>query len=117
MTESFLYSQPVKIRFGADALPKYLGETLDELGCRRAVIVCGRHFEPKARALAARFPQIAGLFSGVEPNPQLSGAVRTAELAREAGADTVIGIGGGSALDTAKFMAPNTPGDASPDDF
>ena len=117
MAEGFLYSQPVKIRFGADALPGGLEETLRELGCRKAVIVCGRHFEPKARALSERFPEIAGIFAGVEPNPQLSGAVKTAEIAREAGADTVIGIGGGSALDTAKFAAAIAPGSASPDDY
>jgi alcohol dehydrogenase len=50
----------------------------------------------------------------VEQNPQLSGIEETVRLCREQEAQAVIGIGGGSSLDTAKFaaaVAPN-PGQA-----
>ena len=117
MTDAFVYAQPVKIRFGADALPSSLDAVLDELGCRKAVIVCGRHFAPKAAALAEAFPRIAGIYSAVGANPQLADAEKAAVLARKTGADTIIGIGGGSAIDAAKFAAAIAPGDASADEY
>lgn len=55
MIGEFLYRQPVEILFGRgrfDALPNLLAEK----GIRRALIVCGSHFAPKAEdALCALF--------------------------------------------------------------
>lgn len=45
------------------------------------------------------------VFSEVGPNPLLSACCRAGTLAREAGADFIVGIGGGSALDAAKAAA------------
>ena len=100
----FIYSQPVKIWFGKGKLAM-LPAVLDELRIEKCVLVCGRHFQAKAEELQAAEKRICGIFSGVEQNPQLSGAMETAALARKARADAVIGIGGGSAIDTAKFAA------------
>ena len=100
----FIYSQPVKIWFGKGKLAK-LPDVLDELGAERCVLVCGQHFRAKAEELQTAEKRICGIFSGVEQNPQLSGAMETAALAKKARADAVIGIGGGSAIDTAKFAA------------
>ena len=113
MANDFIYAQPVKIFFGEGSFERLDG-VLDELKIRGAVLVCGRHFAAEASLLQKKIPQICAVFSDVEPNPQLSGAVRTAELARETGADTILGIGGGSALDSAKFAAAIAPGDADP---
>ena len=110
MIDSFLYSQPVKIWFGAGKFA-LLGEVLEELGCERAVIACGRHFAAEAEKLCQTLPAVQAVFSGVEPNPQLRGAAETARLARAFGADTIIGVGGGSAMDTAKFAAAIALGD------
>ena len=104
MAESFIYAQPVRIFFGEGSFAK-LPDVLDELGSKRCVIACGRHFAPEAEKLRAGTGAIVGVFGAVEQNPQLSGAAETARLCRELGADTVIGIGGGSSLDTAKFAA------------
>lgn len=52
--------------------------------------------------------ELCTVFGGVEQNPQLSGVEETVKLAREHGADAIIGIGGGSAIDTAKFAAAIT---------
>ena len=104
MASEFLYSQPVKIWFGAGQFSK-LGEVLAELGSRACVIACGKHFAPEAEKLRAEIPAVKAVFGGVEQNPQLSGIEETVRLAREHQADTVIGIGGGSSLDTAKFAA------------
>ena len=104
MALEFVYSQPVKIWFGEGQFAR-LGEVLAELGSKSCVIACGRHFAPEAEKLRESLPCVRAVFSGVEQNPQLSGIEETARLAREHGADTVIGIGGGSSLDTAKFAA------------
>jgi alcohol dehydrogenase len=104
MISNFVYSQPVKIFFGAGEFGR-LSERLRELGLGRCIIVCGRHFAPKAEEMCANTPELVGVFGEVEQNPQLSGVVKTAMLAKEKNADAVIGIGGGSAIDTAKFAA------------
>ena len=100
----FIYSQPVKIWFGKGKL-EMLPAVLDELRAEKCVLVCGKHFQAKAEELQEAEKRICGIFSGVEQNPQLSGALETATLAKKVRADAVIGIGGGSAIDTAKFAA------------
>ena len=110
MALDFIYSQPVKIYFGAGTFAK-LGEILSELGLERCVIACGKHFAPTAKAMQEKDPRIAAVFGGVEQNPQLSGVIETARLAREHKADAVIGVGGGSSIDTAKFAAAIALGD------
>lgn len=110
MANNFIYSQPVKIFFGEGKFDD-LGSVLEEMGVERCVIVCGRHFSPKAKALQETDSRIVGVFSGVEQNPQLSGVIETTRLARETKADAVLGVGGGSAIDTAKFAAAIALGD------
>ena len=110
MAHEFVYSQPVKIYFGVGKFAK-LGEVLEELGVERCVIACGKHFAPTAKEMQEKDSRIVAVFGGVEQNPQLSGVVETTRLARETKADAVIGIGGGSAIDTAKFAAAIALGD------
>ena len=112
MVSEFIYSQPVKIYFGPGRFSQ-LGDVLRETGVKRAVIACGRHFAPEAESLADGLPEICGVFGAVEQNPQLSGIAETAALAVERDADAVIGIGGGSSIDTAKFAAAIAKGDGS----
>ena len=45
------------------------------------------------------------VFEGVKPNPVLSRAREGIEAAYEFGADLILGVGGGSALDTAKMIS------------
>lgn len=113
MVDGFFYAQPVKIRFGEGCFDK-LGDVLDELGVHRAVLVSGRHFAPEAERLMAADGRFAAAFCAVEQNPQLSGVEETVRLCRAHKADAVIGIGGGSAMDTAKYAATVAPnaGDA-----
>ena len=110
MIDSFVYSQPVKIFFGVGEFGK-LHERLTQLGLKRCIIVCGRHFAPHAQKMCGEMEQLCAVYGEVEQNPQLSGVIETVRLARRYNADAIIGIGGGSAIDTAKFAsaaAPNT---------
>ena len=116
MISDFIYTQPVKIVFGCGKF-RMLGDVLNELGVERCVIACGKHFAPEAKKLSETIPAICAVYGEVEANPQLSGIVETAKLARECNADAVLGIGGGSSLDTAKFAAAIALGDASAEDY
>ena len=108
MGNEFVYAQPVKIFFGQGQFEK-LGQVLEELGITRAVLCCGRHFAPEAQRLMEREKRIVAVFGQVEQNPQLSGIEESVRLCRVHCADGVIGIGGGSSLDTAKFAAAVAP--------
>ena len=104
MASNFVYAQPVKIFFGEGRFSE-LGSVLEELKLSRCVIACGKHFAPTAGEMMKKDSRIVAVFGGVEQNPQLSGIIETTRLAREHNADAVIGIGGGSSIDTAKFAA------------
>lgn len=108
----FIYSQPVKIYFGEGEFER-ISEILSEAEIKRCVLVCGKHFADKAAKIQSELPEICAVFSEVEPNPQLSGVTETVRLAREHNADAVMGIGGGSSLDTAKFAAAVALGEDS----
>lgn len=109
MVRDFVYTQPVKIVFGPGKLAGLDG-ILSELDVRRAVLVTDAFFSEQGERLMEENDRIVGLFSGIEPNPQLRGAARIAELCRERDAEAVIGLGGGSAIDSAKFAAAITRG-------
>ena len=116
MANNFVYSQPVKIFFGEGKFAS-LGDILAELGLHRCVIACGRHFAPQAEKMREENSSIVGVFGGVEQNPQLSGIIETVKICRETNADAVIGIGGGSSLDTAKFAAAISLGDGEAEEY
>ncbi|MBR4768252.1 MAG: iron-containing alcohol dehydrogenase [Lachnospiraceae bacterium] len=116
MADSFVYSQPVKIWFGPgklDALP----EVFESLNVKSAVVVADRFIAEKAKELQRSIPAIRAIYTGVEPNPQLSGAAEVAELCRQCSADAVLGIGGGSVMDTTKFASAIANGGESPEAY
>ena len=100
----FFYTQPVRIWFGAGQFDR-LAEILNELGLKHCVAVCDPFLKIKLEDLSTQNKAICAVFSGVEENPQLSGVEAVIRLIRETGADGVIGVGGGSTMDTAKFAA------------
>jgi alcohol dehydrogenase len=112
----FVYTQPVRIYFGAGQFVK-LPQILEELGLKRCVVVCDPFLEETVSGLMESCRTIRAVFSGVEPNPRLPGAAKVAALIRETGADGVIGVGGGSTMDTAKFAAAIAGADAPAEDF
>ena len=113
--DAFTFSQPVRLYFGAGRLSG-LSEVLRELCVEKAVLVCDPFLRVKAEELSEKCPEIRAVFSEIEPNPQLRGAIAAAGLAREVEADAVIGMGGGSTLDTAKFASAVSCSDLSPEE-
>ncbi len=116
MASDFTYFQPVKVFFGAGKLNS-LGEVLSELGLSSAIIVCGPHFKASAEKIQAECGAVKAVWAGVEPNPQLSGVEETARLARLNKAEAIIGVGGGSSIDTAKFASAIALGDGCAEDY
>ena len=113
MAADFVYLQPVKIFFGCGKLST-LGELLKQLQVDRALLVCDAFFAGRAQQIQAVCPAVKAVFSGIEPNPQLSGVVEAVQLARSHQVQAVIGLGGGSAMDTAKFAAATVLGTKEP---
>jgi alcohol dehydrogenase class IV len=117
--KQFEYYNPVRLIFGRAALAR-LGEIAVFYG-RKALLVTGKTSARKTGLLdrAAGYLKESGItivvFDRVESNPLTTTVEQGAALAVAEGCEFVIGLGGGSALDTAKgiaFAAVN-PGDFS----
>lgn len=98
--------QPKRIVFGPGALQQ-AAEIVD-LGIRRVLIVTSTPIVPLSRplveALEARGATVT-VYGGVDTEPSISVFEAVLEVARLARPEAVIGIGGGSPLDTAKAVA------------
>jgi alcohol dehydrogenase class IV len=100
------FSFPTAIRFGAGAR-KEVADHLRSRGLRRPLIVTDKALA--ALPVLAEFrTHLQGLdvavYAGVFGNPTASQAMAGAEAFKAHGADSVIGFGGGAALDVAKVV-------------
>ena len=108
----FRYYAPTEVVFGKDAERK-TGECAARYGSR-ALLVYGKGSVVKSGLLERVTASLekAGvayaLFGGAQPNPTLAHAEEGVQKAIGFGADLMIGIGGGSAIDTAKAIAHGT---------
>lgn len=93
---------PQTLVVGAGAL-RELPTVLARLGVARPLAVV----DPHVHALGLLDAVLSGVavFSGVVPDPTVASVAQAASLLRNGGHDAVIGIGGGSAIDTAKAAA------------
>ncbi|HEX6137067.1 MAG TPA: iron-containing alcohol dehydrogenase [Casimicrobiaceae bacterium] len=109
------FAFPTSILFGPGARREVAGHLL-AAGCRRPLVVTDRGlaalpvFERFLRELGG---VTHGVFSGIWGNPVRSQVMAGADAHRRHGADSVVGIGGGAALDVAKAIAlmAGHPGD------
>lgn len=109
---------PKRIRFGVDSLQQ-LPEVMEQMSARRAVVVCGRSVasgEMLSQVQAALGEQYVGVFAGVRAHTPFEDVSAAAEAVREYGADTIVSVGGGSAIDAGKgvVLALTTGGDFAP---
>lgn len=107
--KGFNYYQPTEIRFGKGRLGE-VGKAVARWG-KRCLLVTVPEF-PAFAPLYARVKELlrdAGLevahFDGVIPNPTTEVISAGARLAKGHGADVVLGLGGGSSMDSAKAIA------------
>jgi maleylacetate reductase len=101
----FVYvAQPRRVVFGADSLTRVPGET-ELLGAKRAFLVSSPGRAPVVRRLADILADgCCGSFTRAEPHVPEATAEEARAAARNAGADCVVAIGGGSALDLGKYV-------------
>jgi alcohol dehydrogenase class IV len=107
--EIFNFRVAGDIHFGAGVIER-VGKALKNKGGRKILVVADPGF-----AKTAPFRKITGalekealsfvVFNGVEPEPRTGIADQCGEIARKEKCDFVLGIGGGSAMDTAKAAA------------
>ncbi len=107
--KEFNYYQPTEIRFGQGRVDE-IGEVVTRFG-NRCLIVTGAP-SPEIDPLRKKVKECligCGLevahFDKVIPNPTTDVVSEGAELAKAHNADIVLGLGGGSSMDTAKAIA------------
>jgi phosphonate metabolism-associated iron-containing alcohol dehydrogenase len=106
---SFRYQNPVSIRYGAGSI----AELPAVLAGRRAVLVTFPEAEDLglvARIRGLLGTALAGIEDRIEPNPDVSylAAMHERFWSEHADCETVVAVGGGSAIDTAKALMVGT---------
>ena len=115
--KNFTFYSPTEVIFGKDAELQAADE-IKKHGGTRVLVVYGGNSVIKSGLLerVEKTLEEGGLpflsVGGVVPNPRLSFARDGVRKAKEFGADFILGIGGGSVIDTAKAIAH---GAANPD--
>ena len=100
------FSFPTTILFGAGAR-KLVAEHLREAGCRRPLIVTDRALAalPVLAEFRSHLPGLqVAVFDGIHGNPSCAMVMAGAAAFKVHGADSVVGFGGGAALDVAKVV-------------
>ncbi len=104
---SFIYYNPTKIIFGEGSI-KEIGIEVEALGGTRAVVITDRGVVEAGlageveEALGRKY---VGTFDGAVQDSGFHIVNEGAKFAREAGADTIVSVGGGSSIDTAKGIS------------
>jgi alcohol dehydrogenase class IV len=100
-------SFPLSIHAGKGALEQLRGE-VDRARAKRAFIVCGQSVARKtdlvARVTTNLGDKFAGVFDGVAASSPLPSILEGTAAARQAGADLIVAVGGGSAMVTARAI-------------
>jgi alcohol dehydrogenase YqhD (iron-dependent ADH family) len=106
----FIFHSPTKFVFGR-GVADMVGNELAALGKRKALIVYGGAsavrsglVERVKKSLGAAGVECAEL-GGVRPNPEVGMVREGIALARSAGCDSLVPVGGGSVIDCAKAIA------------
>lgn len=100
-------SFPLSLHAGKGALDQLRGE-VDRARAKRAFVVCGKSVATRtdlvARVKANLGDKFAGVFDGVAASSPLPSVLAGTAAAREAGADLIVAVGGGSAMVTARAI-------------
>jgi len=109
MEFSFTFSGPVRVIFGQGS-SRQVGAEAEGLGVRKVLIVTDRGV--RGAGLVAPIEEILrrgnidfGTFDDVEANPTIENVNEGSRIFRDVKAQALIGIGGGSSIDTAKAIA------------
>ncbi|MCQ4632587.1 maleylacetate reductase [Shinella sp. CPCC 100929] len=109
MTRDFVYStSPSHIVFGAGKLDT-VGDWLDRIGCRRALVLSTPHQKADAERLAETLGSRAvGVFAGAVMHTPIDVTETAMDVVHQTGADCVVSLGGGSTTGLGKAIAYRT---------
>lgn len=108
--QRFSFDEPTKIIYGEGSLSELKGE-LARLGSKSVVLVCDEGIAKagladKAKAVISDLPDVTvNVYDKIVVNPLDTTMDEAFEYVVSVDADTIVGIGGGSALDSAKGVA------------
>ncbi|HWW03334.1 MAG TPA: iron-containing alcohol dehydrogenase [Candidatus Acidoferrum sp.] len=103
---AFDYNPRTKLIFGAGTVAR-VGELAKEIAARKVLLVTDPGIVSAGHAgRVTQLLEAAGItvacFDAVEENPSTHCVEQCVEVARSAGIDAIVGLGGGSSMDTAK---------------
>lgn len=105
---NFVFWSPTKIVFGENTALDVAIE-VENLKCKKALIVTDRDLAKNTdlpeRIRKALGKLSVGIFSDVEPDSGVHIVNQGAKVGKDLGADCIVSVGGGSAIDTAKGIA------------
>ncbi len=106
--QPFVYHQPTEIRFGSGRIEE-IGDVVGRFGKRCLLVTTAdsplKPLYTRVRSLLEAADIQVEHFDGVIPNPTTDCVTAGATVAKAFGADVVLGLGGGSSMDTAKAIA------------
>ena len=109
----FMYYNPVRVHFGADAM-SHLPEELGKFGANVLLTYGGGSikrtglYDRVLGALRAAGKSVYEL-SGIMPNPRTEKVYEGIELCRKHKIDLILAVGGGSTIDCSKAIAVGAP--------
>jgi alcohol dehydrogenase class IV len=98
---------PGRIVFGAGAVGR-LAELVERVGGRRALVLCGTTVaggEMLTKVKAGLGETLAAVFPEVQSHTPIEMVARALDQFRSSGADVIVTVGGGSAIDAGKAIA------------
>jgi maleylacetate reductase len=107
---AFVYDAlPGRVVFGVGASRTGLAAEIERLGVERVLLLATPRELPQAQELASQFgDKVVGSFSAVRPHVPRAVAQQARSAAHELRADSLLCIGGGSTIGTAKAIALET---------
>jgi len=121
MIQNFNYFQPTKIKFGAGRIAE-IGDSVSELGkrCILVTVPLFDAFEPMVDKVKLSLNK-AGVsfihFDKVIQNPTTEIITQGVKVTKDFGAEVVLGLGGGSSMDSAKAIAVEATHDGTAWDY
>ncbi len=100
---------PLRLYCGRRVIEQGLKETVQRTGAKRAFIVCSRSVKQRTdtvrRIQAVLGARYAGVFDGIEKDSTYASVRAAQEAAVSAGADLLVGVGGGSVMVATRVVA------------
>ena len=100
---------PLRLYCGKDAIEQGLKESVNRMRARRAFVICSRSVNQRTttvrRIEAALGDLYAGVYDGIEKDSTYASVRAAKDAAVAAGADLLIGVGGGSVMVATRVVA------------